>query len=84
MIFGLVSFFASVVYWLHDVHPCIHIGFFSFAACWPLHWAAQLLGSIFNFTGVQHGENTGGIAGSTEVIGVGGPRCFTVDPPLIS
>jgi len=55
---------------------------FAFAACWPLHWVAQLLGSIFNFTGVQHGENTEGITGSTEVIGVGGPRRFIVDPPL--
>jgi len=82
MIFGLVSFFASVVYWLHDVHLCIHIGLLRLrpvGLCTGLH---SCWGSIFNFTGVQHGENTGGIAGSTEVIGVGGPRRFTVDSPL--
>lgn len=55
---------------------------FAFAACWPWHWPTKLLGSIFIFTGVQYGENTEGIAGSTKIIGVGGPRRFTVDPPL--
>jgi hypothetical protein len=35
-----------------------------------------------DFTGVLHGEITWGITGSTEVIGVGGPRRNTVHPPL--
>jgi hypothetical protein len=53
----------------------IHIGLlaFAFPACWPLEWAAQLLGSIFIFTGVQHGESTRGIADSTKVIGSADP-----------
>ena len=41
-------------------------------------------GSLSDFTGVLYGEITWGITGSTEVIGVGGPRRNTVHPPLSS
>ena len=51
----------------------IYIGLlaFAFPDCWPLEWAAQLLGSIFIFTGVQH--RVQGIADSTKVIGSADP-----------
>ena len=58
MIFGLVSFFASVVYWLHDVHPCIHIGLLRLrpaGLCTGLHscWGQYLISLGSNMVRIQ-------------------------------
>ena len=58
MIFGLVSFFASVVYWLHDVHPYIHIGLLRLrpaALCTGLHscWGQYLISLGSNMVRIQ-------------------------------
>jgi len=58
MIFGLVSFFASVVYWLHDVHLCIHIGLLRLrpaGLCTGLHscWGQYLISLGSNMVRIQ-------------------------------
>jgi len=81
MIFGLVSFFVSVVYWLHDVHPCIHIGLLRLrpaGLCTGLHscWGQYLISLGSNMVRIQR------VSLVLRKSGVGGPWRFTVDPPL--